>query len=429
MYLSDIRVLSREVPQGSILEPNFSYLHEQSAFSHPVHKIKSREQLVYFWDFHLEHVCQRLCSICLSLSHLSRVCSLRDLIKQNKGESRYSIRLLVLIESAMVTDMIRIGAISNADPKSNVLDRSAIGISSILQNNMQEYHTGKLNPNDITVQNQEHYTTHVSCTKEGGRLTSKHSNDVKFAGMNHTMGLVSRKGTKASEDSMVVARVKAGGGILLAVTNIPEFIWQESRNNVYGQTNNPYDFHRTAGASSGGCHPQKLLVCPCGPSPKGIIRSVIGLMCALLSPAAAVAACLVPMAVGSDTGGSIRMPCYFCGLFGHMPTTGLISTKGIYFRTGEETDPTMSTAGTLTRYAEDISPILKLLVGENVDKLKLDTQVDMKQLRLSFVDDLNEMRMSRLNGETRNVLEKAVSYLEERCGTKANKVRFKAVEA
>ncbi|KAG8253323.1 hypothetical protein J6590_036845 [Homalodisca vitripennis] len=141
-----------------------------------------------------------------------------------------------------------------------------------------------------------------------------------------------------------------------------------------------------------------------------------------LLQAAAVAACLVPMAVGSDTGGSIRMPCYFCGLFGHMPTTGTISTKGIYFRTGEETDPTMSTAGTLTRYAEDISPMLKLLVGENVDKLKLDTQVNMKQLRLSFVVDFNEMRMSRLNGETRTVLEKAVSYLEERCGTKANKV-------
>ncbi|KAG8253324.1 hypothetical protein J6590_036846 [Homalodisca vitripennis] len=196
------------------------------------------------WDFHMEHVCQRLCSICLALSRLSRVCSLQvlltekpipfyalsclsswatgmceDLIKQNKGESRYSTRLLVLIKSAMVTDMIRIGAISNSDPKSNVLDRSAIGISSILQNNM----------------------------------VLEHSNDVKFAGMNHTMGLVSRKGTKASEDSTVVARVKAGGGILLAVTNIPEFIWQESRNNVYGQTNNPYDFHRTAGASSGGC--------------------------------------------------------------------------------------------------------------------------------------------------------------------------------
>lgn len=71
--------------------------------------------------------------------------------------------------------------------------------------------------------------------------------------MNNTYGMVSRKGSKGKEDAEVVKRVKEGGGILLAVTNVPELnLWQETRNNVYGQTNNPYNVLRTVGGSSGG---------------------------------------------------------------------------------------------------------------------------------------------------------------------------------
>lgn len=66
-------------------------------------------------------------------------------------------------------------------------------------------------------------------------------------------GLLSRKGTVATEDADIVKSLKSAGAILIAVTNIPELnLWIESRNYVYGQTNNPYNTNRIAGGSSGG---------------------------------------------------------------------------------------------------------------------------------------------------------------------------------
>lgn len=72
-------------------------------------------------------------------------------------------------------------------------------------------------------------------------------------GMNFTCGLISRKGTIASEDAEILKRLKSTGAILIGVTNVPELnLWIETRNYVYGQTNNPYNTNRIAGGSSGG---------------------------------------------------------------------------------------------------------------------------------------------------------------------------------
>lgn len=71
--------------------------------------------------------------------------------------------------------------------------------------------------------------------------------------MNNTYGIVARNGSKAKEDAEIMVRMKEGGAILVAVTNVPELnLWQETRNNIYGQTNNPYNVNRTVGGSSGG---------------------------------------------------------------------------------------------------------------------------------------------------------------------------------
>lgn len=76
---------------------------------------------------------------------------------------------------------------------------------------------------------------------------------ISLAGLRHTLGLISRRNIKAVEDADVVILLKKAGGILIAVTNIPEFnLWVETRNNVYGQTLNPYNTTRTVGGSSGG---------------------------------------------------------------------------------------------------------------------------------------------------------------------------------
>lgn len=104
------------------------------------------------------------------------------------------------------------------------------------------------------------------------------------------MATVARKGYRSKEDATVVASVKSSGAILIAKTNIPELNqWVESRNIIYGQTNNPYNTTRTVGGSSGG-------------------------------DAAITAACGVPFALGSDIGGSIRMPAFFNGVFGFKPS-------------------------------------------------------------------------------------------------------------
>ena len=70
------------------------------------------------------------------------------------------------------------------------------------------------------------------------------------------------------------------------------------------------------------------------------------------------------MGIGTDIGGSIRMPAFYCGIFGHKPTTGTISLKGLTLRTGEE-GHTMACVGPMSRHAEDLLPFLKVLLGDN----------------------------------------------------------------
>lgn len=85
----------------------------------------------------------------------------------------------------------------------------------------------------------------------GVPFTSKESTGAK--GMASTYGLISRIGTKSDEDAEIVKSLKAAGAILLGVTNVPEVnLWYETRNKVYGQTNNPYNTNHSAGGSSGG---------------------------------------------------------------------------------------------------------------------------------------------------------------------------------
>ena len=118
-----------------------------------------------------------------------------------------------------------------------------------------------------------------------------------FPGIQSTAGIVSRKGYRAVFGSPVVSRMRCMGFIPVGTTNLSELcMWYESSNNVYGRTNNPYNPERIVGGSSGG-------------------------------EAALIAAGGVPCGVGSDVGGSIRMPAYFNGVFGIKPTGTLIDSS------------------------------------------------------------------------------------------------------
>lgn len=152
-------------------------------------------------------------------------------------------------------------------------------------------------------------------------------------GMPNTSGVVARKDVRATADATAVARLRRAGAIPLGVTNTSEgCMWMESNNKIYGVTRNPYDPARTAGGSSGG---------------EGAI----------------VGAGVVPFGLGSDVGGSIRMPAFFCGVFGHKPTGGLVPNTGQYPLPDTAQGRRYVTTGPICRFAEDLAPLVKILAG------------------------------------------------------------------
>ncbi len=142
------------------------------------------------------------------------------------------------------------------------------------------------------------------------------------------------------EDAIVVARLKAAGAIIIGKTNLPEFAgdWQ-SYNQVAGVTNNPWDLTRTPGGSTGG-------------------------------GAAALAAGLGFLEIGSDIGGSIRIPSHFCGLFGHKPTLDIVPLMGhIPPPPGVLSPSELPVAGPLARSAEDLLLELEVVAGPATEEL------------------------------------------------------------
>jgi fatty acid amide hydrolase 2 len=155
---------------------------------------------------------------------------------------------------------------------------------------------------------------------------------IAVAGMPHSAGLVSRAQRLASEDAPPVARLRAAGAIPLGVTNTSEITaFPAASNRVYGRTRNAYDPERISGGSSGG---------------EGAIIGSGG----------------SPFGLGTDIGGSIRVPAFCNGVFGHKPSGGLVPGTGQYPRyTGRV--QRVNTTGPLARRAEDLMPLLRILAG------------------------------------------------------------------
>lgn len=87
-----------------------------------------------------------------------------------------------------------------------------------------------------------------------------------------------------------------------------------------------------------------------------------------------------------------------CGVFGHKPSPDLISTKGLTYRKGDE-GRTMVTAGPMARYAEDLIPLYKVLLGDKVSRLKLDEKVDVGNLDVYFVFESGDPKCSTIRHE------------------------------
>jgi len=158
----------------------------------------------------------------------------------------------------------------------------------------------------------------------------------QVAGVRTTSGAPQLASYVSRTDSVVVARLRAAGAIFLGKTNVP--IWAsdlQSYNDVFGTTNNPWDTARTPGGSTGG-------------------------------GAAALAAGLGYLSIGSDIGGSIRIPAHFCGVYGHKPTLNVVSRRGQIVSPpgGPPSPPTdLAVAGPLARSAADLKTVLEVVGG------------------------------------------------------------------
>ena len=156
----------------------------------------------------------------------------------------------------------------------------------------------------------------------------------EVANMVSTSGTRGRERYLPTEDATVAARLRAAGAIILGKTNTPELAQaHETTNLIHGATSNPYDLRRTAGGSSGG-------------------------------PTAAVAAGFSALDVGSDGGGSIRIPAAFCGVAALKATTGRVPGSG-HFPVCSGIGNNLVGYGPIARSVSDLVLALGVLEGED----------------------------------------------------------------
>ncbi|HTO59060.1 MAG TPA: amidase family protein [Pseudomonadales bacterium] len=180
-------------------------------------------------------------------------------------------------------------------------------------------------------------------------MTLKES--TQTAGLPQTAGIELLKDYKPATDGPIAKAVFAAGACLLGKTNIPVALgdWQAD-SPIYGRTNNPWDLKRTPGGSTGG-------------------------------GSAALAAGLTPLEIGSDIGGSIRVPGTYCGVYGHRPTETAIPRPGS-FPMADAPNPAalMGVQGPLARSAEDLELLFDVVAGPEVGEAA-GWRLDLPQAR------------------------------------------------
>jgi amidase len=194
----------------------------------------------------------------------------------------------------------------------------------------------------------------------GVPMTVKESFNV--AGLPTTWGYPQYKHFMPKEDALIVSRVKNAGAVILGKTNVPLGLsdWQ-TYNDIYGTTNNPWDLRRTPGGSSGGS-------------------------------AAALACGFGALSLGSDIGGSLRVPAHFCGIYAHKPTLGLVPSRG---QTPPRETPLprendLAVVGPMARSAADLALALDVIAGPDEERAGIGYQLALPAARH---DELKSFRV------------------------------------
>jgi Asp-tRNA(Asn)/Glu-tRNA(Gln) amidotransferase A subunit family amidase len=186
---------------------------------------------------------------------------------------------------------------------------------------------------------------------------------MAVAGMLCESGTRLRAGFVPVLDAPLVARLRAAGAIVMGVTNTPEFLmaW-ETDNLLYGRTNNPWDLQRTPGGSSGG-------------------------------EAAAIAAGMSAGGVGSDGGGSIRVPAHFSGICGLKPTPGRIPATG-HYPVSAGPFALIGVVGPMARAVDDLKVLFEVMQGPDIGDacaapvpVRWPTEDEARKLRVGYFED------------------------------------------
>jgi len=209
---------------------------------------------------------------------------------------------------------------------------------------------------------------------------------IATAGYRCEIGSTLHKGNIPKEDAVVVARLRAAGALILGTTNCPEFLMAyETANLLHGRTRNPWDLERSPGGSSGG-------------------------------ESAAIAAGLSAVGLGSDSGGSVRVPAHFTGICALKPTPGRIPGRG-HLPPCVGPFASLGAIGPMARTMGDINLLFSVLAGQDphdpisppvaLRKASLD---DIRKLTIGYFEDDG---LVPVTPETRSAIQSAVQALRE----------------
>ncbi|CAK9290050.1 unnamed protein product [Gordionus sp. m RMFG-2023] len=225
-----------------------------------------------------------------------------------------------------------------------------------------------------------------------------HNSPVKGYGLPNSCGVYNRRDHLSQSTAQAVSALIGSGAIVIATSSMPELgLWWETYNTIRGRTRNPYDVTMITGGSSGG-------------------------------EGALIASAASPLGLGSDVGGSIRMPAFFNGIFGHKPTAGIVSNEGHYPPATGDLNRYLVT-GPLARNSEDLLTVMKILTKNipeiNGDLLKLDQEVDLQNLKyFSFCDDMMRPWVSKICPQLRHAQEQVVKHIETRFGKRVETLKI-----
>jgi amidase len=215
-------------------------------------------------------------------------------------------------------------------------------------------------------------------------LTVKSS--IAAAGFHCEIGSLLHKGEIPAEDAVVVARLRAAGALILGTTNCPEFLMAyETANLLHGRTSNPWDLARSPGGSSGG-------------------------------ESAAIAAGMSAAGLGSDSGGSVRVPAHFTGICALKPTPGRMPGRG-HLPPCVGPFSILGAIGPMARTIEDVALLFRTVAGQDtLDPISSPVALrepDLGDLRKNTIGFFEDDGLVPVTAETRDAVQASAAVLRD----------------